>query len=274
MGQDVEQPQDIYSEAVEEGYERLERTRSDLIVTSAIAGGEILFGAIVALTVTAALLPVFGGGETGRDAASVLGALTFPIGFVLVLLGRRELFTENFLIPITAVIRSPDTRVALRRLARLWSLSLVFNLIGALLAAFLLTRSGVLPGASLEEVRHLGEYKIERSFSEAFFSAVQAGVLMTLLTWLLLSVHEFGAKIAVIFSVAFVIELHHFNHVVVSAGQIFMAIFAGAEIGFLDWLRANFVPAVLGNVVGGVGLVTGLRALQVWTKQKHEPVVH
>lgn len=274
MGHDVEPPQNIYAEAIEEGNERLERTRADLIVTSTIAGAEILFGAITASTVTGALLPIFGGGETGRSAASVVGSLAFPIGFVFVLLGRSELFTENFLIPLTAVLRGNQKPAAMRRLGRLWGFSLVFNLLGALIGAFLLTRSGVLPEASLEEVRHLGEFKVNQTFMEGFFSAIQAGALMTLLTWLLLSVHELGAKIMVIFAVGFVIELHHFNHVIVSAGQVFMAILAGENIGFLDWLSSNFLPAVLGNILGGVGLVTGLRALQVWTRRKHEPVTY
>ncbi len=264
----AEQPQDIYSRAIDEGAERLNRNRLDLVVTSAMAGGEVLFGAITAATVTGFLLPTL-----GREAATIVGALVFPLGFVLVLMGRSELFTENFLIPITRLLQLHHSERAFSRLGRLWLYSLVFNLVGALVAAFLLTRAGVLPPSTLEEVRHLAEQKTSTEFLESFYSAVQAGALMTLLTWLLLSVKDFGARIAVIFLIGFVIELHHFNHVVVSAGQIFMGMFSGAEARPRDWLANNFVPAILGNMLGGVGLVTGLRALQVWTKKKQEPVV-
>lgn len=265
-----ERPEGIYDKAIEEGYERLERTVPDLVVTASIAGGEILFGAITALTVTAFLLPLI-----GRDAASIAGALVFPLGFVLVLIGRSELFTENFLIPIAAVLRAGRTRnagTASGRLGRLWGVSLVFNLLGALVSSLLLTRAGVLPEGTIEEVRHLAADKVSDDFPTAFYSAVLAGALMTLLTWLLLSVRELGAKIAIIFLVGFVIELHHFNHAIVSAGQIFMAMLSGGEITPQTWLTRNFAPAVLGNVIGGVGLVTGLRVLQVWTEKKREPV--
>lgn len=263
------QPQDKYHEAEGEGAERLNRSRLDLAVTASIAGAEVLFGAITAATVTGFLRPLM-----GRDPASIIGALVFPLGFVLVLIGRSELFTENFFIPITRVLQLDGERgPAIRRLGRLWSLSLIFNLLGALVGALLLSRGGVLPEATLEELRHLAEMKTSRAFAPSFWSAIQAGALMTLLTWLLLSVREFGARIAIIFVVGFVIELHHFNHVIVSAGQTFIAMLSGSEITVHDWLLHNFVPAVLGNTVGGVGLVTGLRSLQVWTKNRPEPVV-
>lgn len=261
----VEQPETTFDRAAEEGYERLRRNRLDLVITASIAGIEVLFGAVAAATVIGYLTPVI-----GRDASTVIGAVVFPLGFMLVLLGRSELFTENFLIPTTRVLQSGIDKEYVGLLVRLWGFSLIFNLAGALFGSFLLTRPEVLPQPTIDYLHYIARFETDHGFWMSCFSAVQAGILMTLLTWLMISVQEIRAKISVIFAIGFVIEIHHFNHVIVSAGQIFIAMWSGSPVSPSQWFLYSFVPAVLGNTIGGVGLVTGLRSLQVWTK-KREP---
>lgn len=91
---------------------------------------------------------------------------------------------------------------------------------------------------------------------------------MTLLTWLLIAAQGLGPRLVIIWMVATVIVLGGFNHVVISASEIFMAMMLGAPISLGDWFAANFLPALVGNVIGGVVFVTLLHYVQAHTQQR------
>lgn len=113
-----QQPQDIAERAGDVGRERLDRSNLDIFITGAIGGMEVSLGGLVAMAVVgASLLSI-----PGLDlyAALALGALVFPVGFMFVIIGRSELFTENFLIPVAAVVRKERT---LRSLVQVWGFS-------------------------------------------------------------------------------------------------------------------------------------------------------
>ena len=85
---------------------------------------------------------------------------------------------------------------------------------------------------------------------------------MTLLTWLLLATTGVGPRLAIIWAIGALIVLGQFNHVIISAAEIFMAMFLGASITVSDWLLQNFLPALLGNILGGTVFVTLLFYVQ------------
>ena len=92
-------PSEIWEEAVEEGDRRLSRSASGLFATGAVGGLDIMLGVMGLVVVTGALESVM-----PEESAHVFGSLAFGIGFVLLIVGRSELFTENFLVPVAAVI--------------------------------------------------------------------------------------------------------------------------------------------------------------------------
>jgi len=120
------------------------------------------------------------GGAPAPSAAHLVGSLAFPVGFVILLVGKSELFTENFFLPVTAVL---ERRGALRQLAALWGVTLVCNLLGGLVFALLISRPGVLDEGPTRYMIQYAEHKIHAPFWTAFVKAIFAGWLMTLLTW-------------------------------------------------------------------------------------------
>ncbi len=245
---------EVVDEGAMIGAKRLSRPSIGDTMTSFIGGMSVSFGAVAMAWAAASL-----GGQAAPSPAHLVGSLTFPIGFIILLVGKSELFTENFFLPVTAVL---ERRGTLRQLVELWSISLLFNLIGALVFALLISRPGVLDTAPARHMVELATAKVGYPFWTAFVKAIFAGWLMTLLTWLLIAVDGIGPRLMIIWSMATLIVLGNFNHVVISAAEIFMGMLLGARISLGNWLLGNFVPALLGNVIGGVVFVTLLFYVQ------------
>jgi formate/nitrite transporter FocA (FNT family) len=251
---------EIIIDAAKIGAKRLERSLSATAITAFIGGMSVSFGAVAMAWAAASL----GGSLETASPARLAGALAFPVGFVILLIGKSELFTENFFLPVTGVLSG---RGSPRQLAYLWGVTLAANLVGAGVFAFLATRPEVLDPGPAGELMALAVHKVDYPFWTAFVKAIFAGWLMTLLTWLLVAAHGLGTRLVIIWMVATVIVLGGFNHVVISASEIFMAMLLGAPISVGDWFTANFLPALIGNVIGGVVFVTLLHYVQAHTQR-------
>ncbi len=259
---------EMFKVAIHRGTHRLNRPGVEMTLAGIIAGMNVTFGALAAAAVSGAVISSFG--ESHIVFADVVGALVFPIGFVFVVLGRSELFTENFLVPTTAVIAKKSTFSCL---LKLWSLTLIGNLIGAMVVAKLLSLEfydGVPAVHAVQHIQHVAEFLVlERDWDASFFSAVFAGWLITLMTWLLLTTDNTLSKIAIIWCVGFMIMLNKFNHVIVNTSEILMSIFAGnTHITYSMWLQHSFVPTILGNMIGGLVFVTLLEYIKVLYSQE------
>lgn len=252
---------EIIHDAAKIGGKRLERSLAATGITAFIGGMSVSFGAVAMVWAAASL----SGSMDTASPARLVGALAFPVGFVILLIGKSELFTENFFLPVTGVLAG---RGSPRQLAYLWGVTLAANLLGAALFAFLATRPDVLDAGPAGELITLATHKIDYLFWTAFTKAIFAGWLMTLLTWLLIAAQGLGPRLMIIWMVATVIVLGGFNHVVISASEIYMAMMLGAQISLGDWFSANFVPALFGNVIGGVVFVTLLHYVQAHTQQR------
>lgn len=247
---------EIVDDASKIGAKRLHRPLLGDAITAFTGGMSVGFGAIALAAAAAAV----GGGLGSSSVGLLVGSLVFPVGFLILLVGKTELFTENFLLPVAAVI---EHRGNIRQLGSLWVVTLGANLVGVLLFAFLVSRGEVLAPAAANELIALAEHKIHYNFPTAFIKALFAGWLMTTLTWLLVAAEGgLGPRIAVIWAIASLIVLGQFNHVVISAAEIFMAMMLGAPIGVTDWLTDNFVPALTGNIIGGLVFETMLQTVQ------------
>jgi formate/nitrite transporter FocA (FNT family) len=248
-------PQDIWQDGVDEGERRLKRSASGLAATGFAGGLEIFVGIVAMVVTTAAFTP-----SLGEQGAHVLGSLAFGIGFVLITVSRAELFTENFLIPVSAVHARRSRAAAL---PRMWLITLVLNLVGLTLAAALFSVGGVLRPESLETAGTLAATFAEREWHAALLSAVAAGTVMTLFTWVIAAAEDAIARVVLALLVGFVLGVPSLNHAVVSFGELLFALFAGtAPFGYGDLAR-NFGLAVAGNLIGGVGIVFATRLAQV-----------
>lgn len=232
------------------------------VSTGLLAGFDLLIGLIVVVTLTGAVATV-----TNAEMAHAVGALGFGIAFVLLTVGRSELFTENFLVPVGAFLAGRGT---IGGLMRLWGLTLIFNFVGAAILAAILSVDGVLPASAYAAAGDLADTFATRDYGNAFASAVLAGVAMTLYTWLTMAARAEGARIALAMIIGFVLLLPMLNHVVVGYGELVLGVFAGASSPGLGESLGHIGVAMAGNIVGGIGFITITRLVQV-TGEPHDP---
>ncbi|MDQ4126041.1 MAG: formate/nitrite transporter family protein [Actinomycetota bacterium] len=248
-------PADIFERTEVEGRRRLMASPLAQISTGFTAGFNIVF-AIVALGITHHLVSE----RFGTSVGQLAGALAFGIGLTFVVVGRSELFTENFLGPITAR-RAPDVDRFAARLARLWGLTLVFNLVGGVVLALILTTGGALPEGSPGALVEVAERIERREPWPDFMNAIAGGALVTLLSWLVLSVGSAFGRFTVAWAVGSLLALGPFNHVVVSVLQLFFGLRYDAQYGYGAVFEV-FAIGTAGNLIGGVLFVTLVRAGQ------------
>ena len=245
------EPEQIYEATRQEGRRRLSRPLVELAATALVGGFDVATG-VAAYTLVASAI----GGDRGR----VAGAIAFGIGFVFVVVGKSELFTENFLVPITGL--DAGDRGAWLKLAELWVVALILNIAGGLLIAFILTSHGVLPHGSAAPLVRLADHLTGYSTLTSLLSAVIAGGLMTVMTWFVEGAAEsMGVRIVMAWIVGALIVLGSFNHAIVSTIELVFGKRYGADVSYTQ-LFTNLGLAVLGNMIGGIGLVTLTRSSQ------------
>lgn len=234
-----------FRRSVDDGLVRLRRGWPNLLATGFVGGIDVGLGVLALLVVESA---------TG---SRILGAFAFGIGFIALTLGRSELFTESFLVPVTAVVGGKGS---VRNLVRLWGATLAANLVGGWLVAALIM--GALPRlheTAIEAARFYPELGIGWT---SFSLGLIGGAAITLMTWMERgSGTELGRLVSVM-SIAFLLAAGPLNHVIISALEMFVALQTDAPFGYLDVAGAAGWAA-LANLVGGLGLVTVLRLVQV-----------
>jgi formate-nitrite transporter family protein len=249
------QPKEIYARAREEGRRRLSRPLLELAATALVGGFDVAFG-VVAFALVAGSV----GASASEELAHLAGAAAFGIGFVFVVVGKSELFTENFLVPVAGLERR--SRMSWLKLGELWCGTLLLNLAGGAAMALIVTTEGILPRSSHGELVRLAERLTSHSGRAEFVSAVVAGALMTLMTWFVEGAAEsVGVRIVMSWIVGALIALGFFNHAIVSTIELVFGMRYGAAVSVGD-LFANLGLAVAGNLVGGLLLVTVARSAQ------------
>ncbi|MER6827879.1 formate/nitrite transporter family protein [Streptosporangium sp. NPDC000563] len=238
--------EDAFDRLVNEGSARLARPWPTLVVTGLLGGIDVGTGVLAYLLVKEA---------TG---SAILAGSAFSIGFVALLLARSELFTENFLVPVAAVAARHGS---LSGLARLWAVSLVANLAGGWGIAWLIMQA--FPGLHPTAVEAGTHFAALGTNLRSFSLAVLAGMVITLMTRMQHATDDLGVRLvpAVLFGA--LLAGGQLFHSVLDSILMFTALITGrAPFGYLDWLAA-LGWAVMGNLVGGVGLVTFLRLARV-----------
>ena len=120
----IPEPETIYERTKEEGKRRLTRPVAEEMSTALAAGFDIVAGIVILALILSQLEHQF-----GKHAAHVFAALGFGVGFIFLIVGRGELFTENFLVPIAGLDHDDDD-ISWRNLAKLWTISPIFNVLG------------------------------------------------------------------------------------------------------------------------------------------------
>ena len=237
--------EETFDRLVEEGEQRLGRSWLGMAATGLLGGLDVGIGVLALLLVEQATHSV------------LLGGLAFATGFIALTLARSELFTEDFLIPVVAVVAKRGTPWGL---ARLWCVTIVTNLAGGwVVTGLVMAGFPTLRATAVEAASFYVGLGINWT---AFALALLGGMLITLMTHLQHSTESDGVRLVPAVVTGFVLGAGKVNHAIVASLVCFAALQAGAPFGYLDWL-GMFAFAVLGNMLGGLGLVTVLRLLQV-----------
>lgn len=242
----------IYEVLRREGEEELKRPTISLWWSGVAAGLSISFS-LLAQAVSQLHLP----DEAWRPSVTGFG---YSVGFLLVILGRQQLFTENTITAVLPVVDSP-TPSNLGRLARLWCIVFAANVTGTLLAAFFCSFTPAVTsdirGAMLEISIHM----MESTPIAMFFKAISAGYLIAAMVWLLPSA-EGGAQLLVITLLTYIIAIAGFAHIVAGSFEAFMLVVNG-QLELPKMIGGFGIPVLFGNVVGGTVLFALLSYAQV-----------
>ena len=241
---------EIYEQVSRNARHELDRKALGLFI-SGIAGG-ITMG-LTALS-TSIVIAKLGQSQVSNFIADLL----YPIGFIAVILGRAQLFTENTLYPVALMLA--ERRHGWRTL-RLWAIVLPSNVLGAFLFALLAVRTGGLRPEFVTAMTHMGVEAAGMTTSHVFWSGVIGGWIIALVAWLVSGSHSITGSVMLIWLLTFVVGLGGFAHCIATSGEILSAILDHqlALSHYFAWLG----PATLGNICGGVLLVTLLEYGQV-----------
>ncbi len=234
-----------------DGEEELARPTASLFWSGLAAGIAMGFSVVAEAAILAAL----------PDApwAKLIGDMGYTVGFLLVVLGGLQLFTETTITPVIPLCHTPS-RARFVALGRLWAVVLAANLVGAALVAGFLMTTGALKPEIRVEVLALGRHVADGGFWETVALGVPAGFLIAAMVWSLASAP--GRPPLVIFAITYVIAVAGFAHVI--AGSVEMtALYIEGLIGLGEAVVGFLVPALIGNVIGGTALFTLIAYAQI-----------
>ncbi len=247
-------PREIYEVIRREGEEELERPLKSL-VWSGLAAGLMISFSVLAEAILRTYLP-------DTPGSYLIENLGYSFGFLLVIMGRLQLFTENTITTVFPLVAAP-TRSMLGRVLRLWSIVLAANVVGALCAASLFAFTPAIPSDLVPAIAELSQHALGFSPDVAFARAIPAGVLVAALVWMLPQSPESSFWLIVAFT--WLIAAGDFAHIVAGSVEMWYLLLTGSK-GLAEAAFGFFIPVFLGNVVGGTVIFT----LMAWGQVQDE----
>ena len=243
---------DILQEEIAHGLGELNRPTPGLLLSGLSAGLDVGFSLFFMGVVLTLMLPA-----APEPLTTFLVANMYSVGFIFVVLGRSELFTEHTALAVFPLLNG---NVAPRQVGRLWLLVYVSNLVGATLAALMAAALGPRLGAiEPEALQRIAGHLLEVDSGTMFLSAVVAGWLMGLLSWLVsAAAQDTMGRIIVVWLITAGMGLAGLHHCIVGSAEVLAAVFTGGEVTFAHYGRF-LLWATLGNTVGGVTMVAVLK---------------
>jgi formate/nitrite transporter FocA (FNT family) len=241
----------ILEQEITAGLTELERPAAALLLSGLSAGLDVSLGLLlmaVMRTLTDGVLP--------KPVAEILVAMMYASGFLFVVLGRTELFTEHTTLAVLPVL---DGRASLAQLGRLWGLIYVANQVGA--AAFAAFLAFLGPRLGVIEPRVFGDIAsglVEHPGWVILLSGLLAGWLMGLLSWLVAASRDTIGQIVIVGLVTTAIGLCHLHHAVAGTAEVLAGVFSGRGATLADFGKF-LVWATLGNMIGGIVFVALLK---------------
>ncbi len=241
----------IYEIIRREGEEELERPAFSLAVSGIAAGMAIGFS-VVSEAILKAHLP---------DAAwgHLVENFGYSIGFLLIIMARLQLFTENTITPVLPVFLKPTLSSAAKT-GKLWAVVLSANMLGCLIFAVALSTPGTVTPPVFEAAMSISHHMMENSWWEMLVRGIFSGWLIAMLVWMMPTAA--AAKFWVIVLITYVIAVGEFTHIVAGSVEAFLLVLQG-QLTLSAMFVEFFVPVLIGNIIGGTLLFALLSYGQV-----------
>jgi formate/nitrite transporter FocA (FNT family) len=244
-------PHIVYETIRREGEEAFDRT-SAALAWSGLAAGLSMGFSLIAEALLAGHLP-------NASWTPLISKLGYCVGFLIVILGRQQLFTETTLTLIIPLL-SKLTLTKIADVLRIWFVILISNLVGTFLFALCIGRIAIFNPTIRQALTTVSQEGMGSGFGTVVLRAILAGWLIALTVWLLPSADS--SRLSIIVILTYLIGLGGFNHVIAGSTKMFYLMISGGET-WSSYAVHFFVPTLLGNIIGGVALVAFLGHAQV-----------
>jgi formate-nitrite transporter family protein len=190
---------------------------------------------------------------------ALVASLGYVVGFVMVVLSRQQLFTENTITVVLPVMAEPTLR-NLQSLGKMWAVVLVANLAGTLSAAAISLYTPVLTPELRDGMLAISQQLLHHGWLETVFKGIAAGFLIAAMVWLLPGAEN--AQFHVVVLMTYLIAAGGFMHIVAGSVEAFLLVLHG-DLGWWPLVTDFFVPVLIGNVIGGTALFALIAYAQV-----------
>jgi len=242
----------VYSIILREGEDEMERPKISLW-WSGVAAGLGISTSVLAEGIIHAHL------GSDHPYLTLIASLGYSLGFVLVILSRLQLFTENTITVVLPVLAQP-TRNGFYCSTRLWVIVLAANLCGTFITAAIFVHGGILPADTLTAILEISRHLAKLTPAETLLRGIPSGFFIAAIVWVLPSAKRSEVLVIVMFT--WLIAAGDFTHVIAGANEIF-ALVVNGEMTIFTALLYHISPVLIGNIIGGTGLFAMLAYAQV-----------
>jgi formate/nitrite transporter FocA (FNT family) len=242
----------LYEVLRRQGEEELHRPFGSLF-WSGIAAGITIMASVIA---EGALRHKLAADAPWREVVADLG---YSLGFLIVILGRMQLFTEQTIVTVLPVMAEPSWR-KLGGTASLWAIVFIANMAGACIAAVVLSECHLVSDSLLASMIEVSSHLLRNTPTAVLLQGIPAGFLIASVAWT--RAGATSGEFLIVLTLTYAIALGDFTHVVAGAAEAFLLLFDG-QIGIARTLGGIILPALIGNIIGGTGLFALLAHAQV-----------
>jgi formate/nitrite transporter FocA (FNT family) len=243
--------QTVHQAILIQGRDELSRP-SAALAWSGLAGGLSMSASFLAEASLRAYLPE-------AEWTHLISKMGYPVGFLLVVLGRQQLFTENTLNAVLPLLHEPS-RNTFQQVARLWTIVLLANIAGAHIAAWFYSNTSAVGPDIQSAMKEIAGEVIGYSFTTALVKGIISGWLIAMVVWLTAAMDT--GKVAAVAIPTYLVGVGSFTHVIVGSIEVLFLVMSGSY-GWLAYGFGFLIPTLIGNSLGGVLLVAALNHAQV-----------
>lgn len=197
------------------------------------------------------------GAMTGGIGLAAL--LVYPVGFLIVIIGRAQLFTENTVTPVVVVLSNASR---LPNMLRLWAVIFIFNILGAGTFAATTYYAGLLEPEAFSLIVEEVSKKMDYGFFSIAVKGIFGGWIVALIAWMVAASKDTISQVFFIYGLAFLIPAAGLPHCIAGSSEVLMTVFSG-EFSWGNYGIGFLVPTTIGNILGGIFVVTLLNYGQV-----------